>query len=148
MSLSSLSVSRETHFLYNGAMTVGSENVQIGAIGEAIAARYLVKHGFSIIARNFTVPGVGEIDLIAYKGGTFHFVEVKSSMAHGLTSEYHSSAHFDEHKKERVARVMRYYCHEQQIDSPRTVSLLSLYISRETHEARAVFEPYIMLDTI
>lgn len=53
-------------------------NKEIGAWGETIAANYLIKHGFSIIDRNF-LKKWGEIDIVAR--GTdkkVHFVEVKT----------------------------------------------------------------------
>ena len=37
------------------------------------------RHGYTIIARNFTAPGVhGEIDLVGYDGPVLAFVEVKT----------------------------------------------------------------------
>lgn len=50
-----------------------------GVRGETFAYWYLRRHGYTMIARNFTVPGVkGEIDLIGYDGETLAFVEVKT----------------------------------------------------------------------
>lgn len=48
----------------------------IGAWGEARAARYLRFHGYSIIEQNFTCRQ-GEIDIIASKRDIIAFVEVK-----------------------------------------------------------------------
>ena len=50
-----------------------------GVRGETFAYWYLRRHGYTIIARNFTVPGVkGEIDLIGYDGTVLAFIEVKT----------------------------------------------------------------------
>jgi putative endonuclease len=50
-----------------------------GIRGETFAYWYLRRHGYILIARNFTVPGVkGEIDLIGYDGPALAFVEVKT----------------------------------------------------------------------
>jgi putative endonuclease len=50
-----------------------------GVRGETYAYWYLRRHGYTIIARNFTVPGVhGEIDLVGYDGDVLAFVEVKT----------------------------------------------------------------------
>ena len=54
-----------------------AEHNEIGKIGEKIAQSFLVKHGFSIIEINYHTR-YGEIDIIAKKGQTLHFVEVKS----------------------------------------------------------------------
>ena len=50
-----------------------------GVRGETYAYWYLRRHGYTIIARNFTVPGIrGEIDLVGYDGEVLAFVEVKT----------------------------------------------------------------------
>ena len=54
-----------------------SETQKIGEIGENIAVRFLVKHNFSILERNYTKKW-GEIDIIAEKSSKLYFIEVKS----------------------------------------------------------------------
>jgi Holliday junction resolvase-like predicted endonuclease len=54
-----------------------SKTQKIGEIGENIAVRFLVKHGFLIKERNYTKK-YGEIDIIAEKEGKIYFTEVKS----------------------------------------------------------------------
>ena len=50
-----------------------------GVRGETFAYWYLRRHGYTIVARNFTVPGLkGEIDLVGYDGEVLAFVEVKT----------------------------------------------------------------------
>ena len=49
----------------------------LGVIGEALARRYLRKAGYSILAANWSCPE-GEIDIVATRGSTLIFVEVKS----------------------------------------------------------------------
>lgn len=129
-------------------MSSGSENREIGALGESLAARYLVKQGYKLIARNYAVQGVGEIDIIAHKNGTLYFVEVKSSETYSLESEEHAVKHFDSAKKDKVVRAMRKYCDEHDVTIPRTVSLAAVTFSRETKFARVHFEPFILIDTI
>ena len=48
-----------------------------GNIGEDAVCGFLVRHGYEIIKRNFTVRG-GEIDIIAEKADIIAFVEVKT----------------------------------------------------------------------
>lgn len=61
-----------------------SPGKQLGARGEALAARHLRRNGYRILARNARVP-MGEADLIAEDRatGAFVLVEVKSRRAAG-----------------------------------------------------------------
>ena len=54
-------------------MGTASEGVQ----GEAAAARYLIRRGWTIVARRWKSGG-GEIDLVARRGRVLVFVEVKT----------------------------------------------------------------------
>jgi len=57
------------------------DNRQKGNFGEEIAVKYLLEHGFKILQRNYSASKNfqgGEIDIIALKGDTIHFIEVKS----------------------------------------------------------------------
>jgi putative endonuclease len=54
----------------------GVSTHQEGRKGEILAAAFLRLKGYKILAKNFRVPH-GEIDLIAQKGQTLVFVEVK-----------------------------------------------------------------------
>lgn len=67
-------------------MTLTKKN--FGNLGESVACRYLEKHGYKIIERNFRIRG-GEIDIIALKDQTLIFIEVKTrySRAFGLPEE-------------------------------------------------------------
>lgn len=58
---------------------------EIGNIGEQAVCDYLMKSGYEILKRNFTVKG-GEIDIIAGKNDTVCFVEVKTRKHSALTS--------------------------------------------------------------
>jgi putative endonuclease len=51
----------------------------VGRRGEDLAHRYLQRHGFTIIARNYRLAsGDAEADLIAREGDTLVIVEVKT----------------------------------------------------------------------
>ncbi len=77
--------------------------VNIGKIGEDAASKYLKRHFYKILARNYRVRW-GEIDIVAYKGGTLAFVEVKTR-----TSDIYGSPKdaVDEAKIQRFSRARR-----------------------------------------
>jgi Holliday junction resolvase-like predicted endonuclease len=54
-----------------------SKTQKIGEIGENIAEKFLMKHNFLILNRNYTKKW-GEIDIIAEKANKLYFIEVKS----------------------------------------------------------------------
>jgi len=58
-----------------------SEKQKIGEIGENVACKFLVKHGFTILERNYTKKW-GEIDIVAQRqenrGLKLYFIEVKA----------------------------------------------------------------------
>ena len=53
-------------------------NKELGAIGEELAANYLVKSGYRLLHRNWRLKGGCEIDIVAFKDNALHFVEVKT----------------------------------------------------------------------
>ncbi|MGH9933049.1 MAG: YraN family protein, partial [Pyrinomonadaceae bacterium] len=92
-----------------------SEHLELGRRGEELAAAYLVRAGYRIVAANFSVP-VGrnragavinvEIDLVAYEGETLCFVEVKSRASSWFAPP---EANVDRRKQRQIARAARVY---------------------------------------
>lgn len=82
---------------------------EIGREGEARAAGYLAARGYRIVDRNVRAGGV-EIDLVATRGRTVVFVEVKTrrSRRHGAPE-----LAVDARKQARLLRGARAWLHEQ-----------------------------------
>ena len=74
---------------------------RFGQKAEAMAARFLKRRGYKIIARNHRTRS-GEIDIIAREGETLVFVEVKArtSLRYGS-----AKAAVTPHKQRQVAKV-------------------------------------------
>lgn len=83
-----------------------SHNKDIGSLGEQLAARYLLKLGFAILARNITSRW-GEIDIIAQTGTTIVFIEVKTRLS---TTQGRAFEAFTTRKRQRMLRAVEYYC--------------------------------------
>ena len=68
--------------------SVTQDKTSLGRIGEELARDYFRKRKFNIVERNFRCP-LGEIDIIARRGKSLHFIEVKyrRSIDYGLPQE-------------------------------------------------------------
>jgi putative endonuclease len=88
------------------------ERRSVGRSAEALAARYLERRGYGIIARNWRCAQ-GEIDLIARDGETLVFVEVRArrSSTRGLAEESVTRA-----KQQRLAALAEAYLYRLQED--------------------------------
>lgn len=91
---------------------------EIGDIGEKAAKDYLRKKGFTIVDSNVRRK-LGEIDIVARKQGTLHFVEVKALTCRELPEtflnddRYDPSMHLHEAKVRKVARMSEWYVYER-----------------------------------
>ncbi len=81
-------------------------NKILGRKGEDLTCKYLKNHGYKILKRNYKTP-FGEADVIAFKDGTYCFVEVKTreSDAYGLPAEA-----VDRAKRRRYRQMAGYFC--------------------------------------
>lgn len=92
-----------------------SKTQKIGEIGENIAIRFLVKHGFSILNRNYTKKW-GEIDIVVEKANKLYFIEVKSvsretlnDVNHETSDDYRPEENMHPWKLRRLSRTIQTY---------------------------------------
>src|SRR3990172_2102444 len=71
------SIIRRLRSLLSWRRRPSSEHLALGRQGERAAARYLRRHRYRILVRNYRCIA-GEIDLIASQAATIVFVEVKT----------------------------------------------------------------------
>lgn len=76
-----------------------------GAWGETYAARYLRDNGYKIFSANY-VCRFGELDLVAEKGGTVCFVEVKTR---NIKTEISPMEAVDAGKRQRLEMAAKSY---------------------------------------
>ena len=96
----------------------------LGRKGEALTAKYLKKHGYKLLARNYTTP-FGEADIVALSpDGYTCFVEVKTreSDAFGLPAEA-----VDREKQHRYRRIALYYCSAMKREIPVRFDVASVW---------------------
>ena len=81
----------------------------IGERGEALAARYLKRNGYTILERNAHI-GRFEIDIIAQEGDTTAFVEVKTRASAGTVRP---EENVNRQKQQRIISAARRYITEK-----------------------------------
>jgi putative endonuclease len=81
----------------------------LGMRAEQLAASYLERRGYKILARNWRRPE-GEIDLVISADGLCIFVEVRSRTG---TESGHALETVDARKRARVLRAARLYIDEE-----------------------------------
>ena len=99
----------------DGPITELAPHLKLGQRGELLAAEYLQRQGYRLVASNFKVP-VGrnlneaivhaEIDIVAYEGTTLCFIEVKTRTSDRFATP---EVNVDRHKQRQVARAARAY---------------------------------------
>ena len=94
-----------------------------GAWGEDYAAAYLRRHGYRILARNYSCR-FGEIDLIAWDKSVLCFVEVKTrtNTQMGLPREYVTAG-----KQARIRKTALFYLCDNGLDCPARFDVAEVY---------------------
>ncbi len=127
-----------------------SDKQKIGEIGENIAVKFLVKHDFLILDRNYTKKW-GEIDIIAEKANKLYFIEVKSVSRETLNTfipkSFNDSDERYQHRPEdnmhpwklkRLSRTIQTYLLSERIpdDKEWQVDLIVVYLCQKEKKAR------------
>jgi len=92
---------------------VWSADQATGRRGEDLAHRFLRRHGYTIVARNYRLSaGDAEADLIAWEGDSLAFIEVKSRE----TGDYGPPERaISEEKRRHLLRVAREYTRKSHV---------------------------------
>ena len=121
-----------------------SETQKIGEIGENIAVKFLVKHGFSVLDRNYTKKW-GEIDIVAEKGNKLYFIEVKSvsrpdlgNVSQETLDQYNPEDNMHPWKLKRMSRTIQTYLLNKKITDEKEwqVDLLVVFLDIKNKKAR------------
>lgn len=124
-----------------------TQKAKIGQIGENLAVLFLMKHGFTVISRNYWKKW-GEIDIVAQKVANnkvdLRFVEVKTvSRERFSASDYEPEDNMHPWKRQRLRRVIETYILEKEekgeLDEEKTdwqVDAISVYVDREGNELK------------
>src|ERR1700686_1044638 len=112
-----------------------SEKQKIGEIGENVAVRFLMKHGFLILERNYTKKW-GEIDIVAEKDNKIYFVEVKS-VSQETDEDSRPEDNMNPWKQKRLARVIQtYLMSKNPHDKEWQIDLLVVFLNLKDKSAK------------
>ncbi len=126
---------------------------KVGRIGENTACTFLVKHGFTILERNY-LKKWGEIDIIAEKSKTTHFVEVKTVSRENIkdvsyeTLDTHGRPEENIHpwKMKRLSRTIQSYLLEKEaVNGEWQFDVVAVFLDIKNKEARCRFYKNIIL---
>ncbi len=123
---------------------------EVGTFGENVAAEYLRRHGFFIRDRNFARK-TGELDIIAEKESTLHFVEVKTVLADEFPlaeckgeDAYDPSLNLHAAKIRKVARTGEWYVSEKNWEGEWQIDGCLVWLRRRDGAARITYLPQIV----
>ena len=77
----------------------------IGNAAEEAVARALMRKGFRLVAKNYNVPGSGELDLVMSKGDSLYVVEVRSRLTSDWQTPIESIDHLKRKKLLKTTRI-------------------------------------------
>jgi putative endonuclease len=119
-------------------------HLALGQSGEALAAAYLERAGYMLVAANFKLP-VGrnlrgaivqaEIDLVAYEGDVLCFVEVKTRASDWFAAP---EQNVDRRKQRQITRAARAYRRTfNLVNIPYRYDVVSVILPPATHDVPA-----------
>ena len=115
---------------------------EVGRLGEEIATQFLQRKGFIVIARNYRKPW-GEIDIIAEKGNSVRFVEVKAVSRERLPEDvsremqdYRPEEQVHSSKLRKVARTAELYMAHTNDDREFQIDVVGVFLNMKTRQAR------------
>lgn len=101
---------------------------QTGDIGEDYAVKYLKKHGYKIIERNYRKK-IGEIDIIAKRHDYLVFVEVKTRHCNPLTKPYEA---VNLGKQRKIIKTAALYIAEHKLQTYMRFDVCEVYVDAGT----------------
>ncbi len=108
-----------------------NKSQKIGAIGENIAADYLKKKGYKILARNFKTKW-GELDIVAQKNKIIIFVEVKTLKFNpSKKSEFQPEDEITFHKARQLRKMAQIYlsANKLPLDISQQIDIIAIEIN-------------------
>jgi len=107
-------------------------DLALGKKGEEIAKKYLSKHNYKIVERNFKSQRWGEIDLVAIENEVLVFVEVKTRLGSKYGEPQEAVTPF---KLRALKRTGTYYkMQHPELPEALRIDVVAIVLDRKTHE--------------
>lgn len=115
-----------------------AQSHETGKKGEQLAAEFLKKEGYRILATNWR-SGQLEIDIIALKDDVLHIIEVKarSSGTHGNPELF-----VDRKKQKLLARAAAHFLSLQGLDVEIRFDVMAILIHESGHQIRHIQDAF------
>jgi len=94
----------------------------LGSDGEALAAEFLRKKGYRIIAKNYKTS-IGEIDIVAKDGDTIVFLEVKTRTNESFGYPFEA---VNDRKRRKIKNVALLFLKKMKEEVPARFDVLSI----------------------
>jgi len=125
------------------------ETRRVGELGEKLAAHFLTKNSYRLVAANFKVPVgrnsrgasvTGEIDLIAFDADVLCFIEVKTRSSDQYAAPI---AAVDVRKQRQITRTARIYRKTFRLDAIKfRYDVVSIVLKKESKPEIEIFKGF------
>ena len=120
-------------------MAPNNEKATLGALGEELGCRYLKNKGYKIIEKNYKNAlgrRLGEIDIVAQKGDTIVFVEVKTRLYRGEDTPL-PEQNITHDKLKKLSKIALHYLRERKKEyCPYTFDALAIFVEMGSKKAK------------
>lgn len=107
---------------------------KLGIFAEGVARRFLIKHGYEILAANYR-RSFGELDIIARKNGVISFVEVKANKRY--YEGFEPELRVNPRKQNKLIKLATAYMLNNRLpESPWQIDIVSVVFDFENKKAR------------
>lgn len=107
---------------------MGDSRRALGAAGERLAAHFLSKSGYRILARNWRYGATGELDLVAQDGECLVAVEVRTRRGQRYGTPEESVV---EAKQGRLATLAEAYAAETGWSGPLRIDVVAIHLAAD-----------------
>jgi putative endonuclease len=105
-----------------------SDAFDLGKMGEQLATEHLKKNGYSILARNYKITAIAEVDIVASKDEHIIFVEVKTRESDYLNDP---ALMVPMKKQRQIIKAADEYVKEHEVDLPWRFDIISIVLNKQ-----------------